>query len=211
MADEPTLVRCPNCGKMNRVRPASSGVPHCGNCGATLPWLTESGEAEFPAVVEQSTVPVLVDFWAPWCGPCRIVSPVVEKIANDLPGRLKLVKVNSDDAPNLSRRFGIRGIPTLVLIDHGKEVARVTGALPAPALVLELSTGPSPPRPPRDLPTGVGDRRGRVASLEHVEEQPEGGRKQHHSHRDRDHQRCRVVSGAALAWMVKSGGTSAGH
>src|SRR5213082_3928778 len=117
-----------------RVRPAASGVPHCGNCGATLPWLTESGEADFPAVVEQSSLPVMVDFWAPWCGPCRIVSPIVEKIATELPGRLKLVKVNSDDAPNLSRRFGIRGIPTLVLLDHGKEVARVTGALPAPDL-----------------------------------------------------------------------------
>ncbi len=67
-ANESTLVPCPNCGKTNRVRPAASGVPHCGNCGATLPWLTESGEADFPAVVEQSTLPVLVDFWAPWCG-----------------------------------------------------------------------------------------------------------------------------------------------
>jgi len=78
--------------------------------------------------------PVIVDFWAPWCGPCRIVSPIVEQIATELPGKLKLVKVNSDNAPNLSQRFGIRGIPTLVLLDHGKEVARVTGALPAPAL-----------------------------------------------------------------------------
>ena len=99
-----------------------------------MPWLTESGEPDFSAVVEQSTLPVLVDFWAPWCGPCRMVSPIVEQIAKDLPGRLKLVKVNSDNAPNLSRRFGIRGIPTLVLLDHGEEVARVTGALPAPAL-----------------------------------------------------------------------------
>jgi thioredoxin 2 len=132
--NESGLVRCPNCGKMNRVKPAASGVPHCAACGATLPWLTESSEADFPSVVEQSTVPVLVDFWAPWCGPCRMVSPAVEQIAKDLRGRLKLVKVNTDNAPNLSQRFGIRGIPTLIVFDHGKEVARVTGALPAPAL-----------------------------------------------------------------------------
>jgi thioredoxin 2 len=113
---------------------AATGVPHCGNCGATLPWLTECGEADFAAVVEQSSLPVMVDFWAPWCGPCRIVSPIVEKIATELHGRLELVKVNSDDAPNVSQRFGIRGIPTLVLIDYGKEVARITGTLPAPAL-----------------------------------------------------------------------------
>jgi len=99
-----------------------------------LPWLTEAGEADYPAVVEQSTLPVLVDFWAPWCGPCRIVSPIVEQIAQERPGRLKLVKINSDTAPNLSQRFGIRGIPTLVLLDHGKELARIVGAHPAPRL-----------------------------------------------------------------------------
>ena len=109
-------------------------MPHCGVCGASLPWLTESGEADYPAVVEQSALPVLIDFWAPWCGPCRVVSPIVEQIAQQSPGRLKLVKINTDTAPNLSQRFGIRGIPTLVLMDHGKEIARVVGALGAPAL-----------------------------------------------------------------------------
>jgi thioredoxin 2 len=134
MADEAPLVRCPNCGKQNRVRAAASGVPHCGNCGAALPWLAESGEADFPVVVEQSKLPVLVDFWAPWCGPCRIVSPTVEQIAKDHPGRLKLVKVNTDEAPSLSQRFGIRGIPTLILFDQGKEASRMIGAHPAPTL-----------------------------------------------------------------------------
>src|SRR5207244_5047614 len=117
-----------------RVRPAANGVPRCGVCGTMLPWLTESGEADYAAVVEQSTLPVLVDFWAPWCGPCRIVSPIVEEIAQERPGRLKLVKINTDTAPDVSQRFGIRGIPTLVLLDHGKEGARIVGAHPAPPL-----------------------------------------------------------------------------
>ena len=134
MPPEPPIVRCPNCGRQNRVPPVASGVPHCGVCGAKVPWLTEAGEANYAAVVEQSALPVLVDFWAPWCGPCRIVSPVVEQIAQERPGRVKLVKINSDTAPSLSQRFGIRGIPTLVLLDHGKELARIVGAHPAPRL-----------------------------------------------------------------------------
>jgi len=134
MAAEVPVVRCPHCGRQNRVRPAASGVPHCAVCGAALPWLTESGEADYPAVVEQNALPVLIDFWAPWCGPCRVVSPIVEQIAQQSAGRLKLVKINTDTAPNLSQRFGIKGIPTLVLLDHGKEIARVVGALGAPAL-----------------------------------------------------------------------------
>jgi thioredoxin 2 len=116
---------------MNRVRPTGKGAPHCGACGAALPWLAESSEADFPAVVEQSALPVLVDFWAPWCAPCRVVSPIVEQIGADLRGKLKVVKVNTDDAPVLSQRFGIRGIPTLALLDRGREVARVTGAMSA--------------------------------------------------------------------------------
>lgn len=126
---QPGLVRCPSCGRANRVPSAASGAPHCGACGAALPWVAESGEGDFHAVVEESALPVLADFWAPWCAPCRVVSPLVERMGQEMRGRLKVVKVNSDTAPDLARRFGIRGIPTLILLDHGKEVARVVGAL----------------------------------------------------------------------------------
>lgn len=131
---EPAVVRCPSCGKGNRIPAAASGAPHCGSCGAALAWLADAGETDFARVAEQSSLPVLVDFWAPWCGPCRMVSPALEQIAHERAGRLKLVKVNTDDAPNLSQRFGIRGIPTLVMLANGKEMARSVGAQPAPVL-----------------------------------------------------------------------------
>jgi thioredoxin 2 len=128
------IVSCPQCGKGNRVPPVATGVPHCGHCSATLPWIAEAGETNFADAAERSTLPVLVDFWAPWCGPCRMVSPALEQIANEQAGHLKLVKVNTDDAPGLSQRFGVRGIPTMVVLDKGREVARIVGAQPAPAL-----------------------------------------------------------------------------
>jgi thioredoxin 2 len=96
--------------------------------------MAEISEAEFEAVVEESALPVLADLWAPWCGPCKIVSPTVEAMAGEFRGRLKVVKINSDTAPALVSRFGIRGIPTLLLIHHGKEVDRVVGALDEGAL-----------------------------------------------------------------------------
>jgi thioredoxin 2 len=133
MPDLP-IVKCPNCGKGNRVPSDAKGVPHCGNCGRTLPWIANGTEGDFAQVAENSSLPVLVDFWAPWCGPCRMVSPALETIAVEQAGRMKLVKVNTDDAPALSQRFGIRGIPTLVVLDHGKEIGRSVGAQPPPML-----------------------------------------------------------------------------
>ncbi len=131
---EPTIVSCPKCGQKTRIRSAAEGVPHCAKCGEALPWLTHSGTSDFVSVVERSPIPVLIDFWAPWCGPCRIVAPAVERLSNELAGRLKAVKVNTDMEPALQERFGISGIPTLVLVDHGMERDRITGAMGADAL-----------------------------------------------------------------------------
>jgi thioredoxin 2 len=126
-----TIVVCPHCGKKNRVHAAAPGVPHCGNCERPLPWFVEASEQTFAAVVEQSPVPALVDFWAPWCGPCRMVEPVVRQLSQELAGRLKVVRVNSDEAPGLSQRFQILAIPTLILFEKGAVRDRVTGALDA--------------------------------------------------------------------------------
>jgi thioredoxin 2 len=87
-----------------------------------------AGDNDFEAIAEQSKLPVLVDFWATWCGPCRAVSPVLEQLAAELAGRVKLVTVDVDAAPALSRRFGIRSVPTLVVLDRGRLVAHQIGA-----------------------------------------------------------------------------------
>lgn len=129
-----TTVRCPSCGKTNRLPAAAQGRPKCGNCQNSLPWMTEAGDADFPAVVEQAELPVLVDFWATWCGPCRMVSPALEEVAAELAGRIKLVKVDIDKSPTLAQRFEVQAVPTLLVMNRGRAVARQAGAAPAPAL-----------------------------------------------------------------------------
>ena len=131
---EPALISCPACGKTNRVPAQAAGRPRCGSCKAELPWIVAAGDADFAAVAEQSPVPVLVDFWAAWCGPCRMVSPVLDTLARERPGRIKLVKVDVDKSPALSRRFDVQAIPTLMVILDGKVVARQAGAAPANVL-----------------------------------------------------------------------------
>ncbi|MEV7571911.1 thioredoxin [Pseudarthrobacter sp. NPDC089323] len=131
---EPTLIACPSCGKTNRIPAQATGTPRCGNCKAGLPWIVNAGDADFAAVAERSPVPVLVDFWADWCGPCRMVSPVLDKLARERPGRIKLVKVDVDKAPGLSRRFDVQAIPTLMVLVDGKVAARQAGAAPAQVL-----------------------------------------------------------------------------
>jgi thioredoxin 2 len=112
----------------------AAGVPHCAGCGNPLPWIADATANDFMEVAERSPLPVLVDFWAPWCGPCRVVSPAVERIAQRFAGLLKVVKVNTDSSPELGARFGVYGIPTLVLLRSGRELDRVTGARPEEAL-----------------------------------------------------------------------------
>jgi thioredoxin 2 len=132
MSDE--IVRCPNCGRKNRVPAAASGLPRCGNCHKPLPWIVDAGDDTFAEVAERASVPVVVDLWAPWCGPCRMVSPALAQVATDMRGRLKLVKVNVDNSPGLQQRFGVQSIPTLLLMRDGKVTSRQVGAVPAAAL-----------------------------------------------------------------------------
>ena len=133
-AREATLVQCPACGQTNRVKTAASGVPQCAKCGAPLPWLVDVSTSDFESGVEASPVPVLTDFWAPWCAPCRMVTPVVERLAGELAGRVKVARVNTDEQPSLGQRFGVRGIPTLILFEHGREKDRIVGAMPGPQM-----------------------------------------------------------------------------
>jgi thioredoxin 2 len=129
------VVTCPTCGKRNRVPAAAAGVARCAACHTALPWLTSAGDGDFEEVVSASTLPVLVDLWAPWCEPCRVVAPGVEQAARELAGRLKAVKVNVDQAPRVAERLGVQSIPTLLVLRQGREVARQLGAIPPPALL----------------------------------------------------------------------------
>ena len=121
MAPRPRHARspAPTAAEQPGIR-RGSGSPRCGNCRGPLPWIAEAGDADFGQVAEQASLPVLVDLWATWCGPCRMVSPALEKVATDLAGRIKLVKVDVDASPALSRRFDIQAVPTLMVLDRGR-------------------------------------------------------------------------------------------
>jgi thioredoxin 2 len=127
------VATCPACGKRNRVPASAKGLPRCAVCHEPLPWLVDADEKTFAAAVTTS-VPVLVDLWAPWCGPCKTIAPGVARAANEFAGRLKVVKVNVDVAPGVSAKFGVQGIPTLLVLRGGKPIARQVGALPADRL-----------------------------------------------------------------------------
>jgi thioredoxin 2 len=134
------IVTCPHCSKPNRVPEAASGKPRCGNCHQWLPWIAAAGDSNFSDVAEKASVPVLVDLWATWCGPCRMVSPALEQLATERAGQLKLVKVDVDGAPLISQRFTVQAVPTLLILDRGQVLARRSGAAPVAALRNWLDT-----------------------------------------------------------------------
>jgi len=130
------LVRCAVCGATNRVPREKLDIglqPVCGRCGATLSVSSKPltvTDATFAIEVEQSPLPVLLDAWAPWCGPCRMISPVVEELASQMTGRLRVGKLNVDENPSTTARFNLRSIPTLLVFNGGRVIDRIVGVQP---------------------------------------------------------------------------------
>ncbi len=131
------VVACPACGAKNRIsqeKVEHGMAPVCGRCKKPLPsqgGVMEVTDTLFPAEVERAALPVLVDFWAPWCPPCRMIAPVVEKLAQEMAGRVRVMKMNIDENQETPARFRVESIPTLLVFKGGREVDRMVGAMPA--------------------------------------------------------------------------------
>jgi thioredoxin 2 len=138
------MIVCQACGVTNRVpgdKVAQGLAPVCGKCKAPLPAGTPQPvtDASFAQDVERSPVPVLVDAWAPWCGPCHMIAPIVDQLATELAGRVRVVKLNVDDNPRTAARFDLRSIPTLLVLKDGREVDRLVGVQPKHEIMRRLA------------------------------------------------------------------------
>lgn len=140
---EAQLTRCPNCGATNRV-PPKKGQPICGRCKTPLENAAHAAhpvtitDQNFLSEVEQSPLPVLLDLWAAWCGPCRMIAPMIEQLAVEMDGRVRVAKLNIDENPQTAARFGVRSIPTLLILKNGHEVDRIVGVQPREAILAKL-------------------------------------------------------------------------
>jgi thioredoxin 2 len=141
---EPTLIRCSDCGAINRVpsENVQQGLePVCGRCKKRLSpakKLVEITDATFPVEIESSPLPVLLDLWAPWCGPCRFLTPIVEDLASELAGRVRVAKLNVDQNPVTAARFNIQSIPSLLVLKGGREAGRIVGLQPKSEILRQL-------------------------------------------------------------------------
>jgi thioredoxin 2 len=136
------VYNCPSCGASNRIPDNAAGkTVRCGRCKTTLidgarP-LTVT-DANFGELVERSSLPVLLDLWAEWCGPCHMLAPTVDQLSKELAGRIRVAKLNIDENPSTANRFGVRSIPMLLIFQNGREVDRIVGVQPKPEIVRRL-------------------------------------------------------------------------
>lgn len=143
---ETSVIRCPACNSLNRLpldKVRQGLQPVCGTCKTPLPVGTKPAtvtDANFAEEVERSPVPVLLDLWAPWCGPCRLISPVIDQLASELAGRVRVAKLNIDDNPMTAQRYNVRSIPALLVLKNGREVDRIVGAQPKSEITRRLES-----------------------------------------------------------------------